>query len=313
MVFRKRSVSRKIWTFAIASICTVGVSQFHLQSRRMLASAPVPIQRSRPAGGSPEARVQAKVEQNVLEFNAVSIKRQLERPRVAGLACHGTDGVRRAPVGLAYEMTPPLGRCVGVGIGIKDVIGFAYGIPVTFVVGGPDWARSFGQSGFGAKESYEIETTAEDPKQATLDQLAQMLRAMLINRFKLKVHREVRESPGYSIMVSKNGVKLRETDEVEETGPKLNDMGQLIIKGKSRLDKLAQSLAPLIHSPVVDETGLPGNYDYELVWTPVGQRELLSELAASRLLEDQMGLRLQPRKVPINTVVIDYIEVPSAN
>jgi len=218
---------------------------------------------------------------------------------------------------------------VGNGVRADDLIGSAYGIAQTYVLGGPVWVRS-GTPGVSA--GYRIDAVAEDPAMATTAQLKQMLQAILADRFKLAFHRGVRETPGYAIVFSKKGPKLTETSDAEVLPYVDRDSkGRPVIKGNSTLQKLAQFLTQFVFAPVVDKTGLTGIYDYEFLAsippggergagapppdpaTRLAERSAAISAAISPAMEDQMGLRLEAGKFPFETLVIDQIEPPSPN
>ena len=269
-----------------------------------------------------------------------------------GFVCHGTDGTRRASIeysGSTDRVTAPQGRCVGSGVLLGTLIGFAFGVPIRDVSGVPDWARlrsvAGGRAGTdrGEGNAFQIEAAAEDPLTASAEQLRQMVQAMLSDRFKLKVHRETQESSGYALVIAKNGPKLKlkePSDREEPPSLEVNNAGRPVIRGKSTLDELARFLSggpSNIGAPVVDKTGLTGIYDYEFAPSiggggggqrggpPQGQpprppsemlADILRQIPAERsaALEDQLGLRLQPEKaVPTEIIVIDQVEKPSTN
>jgi uncharacterized protein (TIGR03435 family) len=203
------------------------------------------------------------------------------------------------------------------------LIGFAYGLPQRYVRGGPDWIR-----GQGIPETFQVEAAAEDPATTTLEQLAQMLQTMLADRFKLKLHRETQELPGYALVVAKKGPKLKQVYGEEQSPlPVPNDRGELTIKGTAKLSALAQilsSFSPVFSPagevvPIADKTGITGVYDLEFVFpdqpTQRAGRGSYQPAASdiSSALEDQLGLRIQAQKISVDVVVIDEIEHPSPN
>ena len=155
-----------------------------------------------------------------------------------------------------------------------------------------------------------------------------MVQALLLDGFKLKVHRETKESHGYALIVAGDGDKLKETAAMPEL-PHL-DFGfraavpkQATILGTSSLESLTQFLVPFVSegttpSPVVNRTGLSGTYTYALTFKLPGPGPRgggggdLREAIASAL-QDQLGLRLQPTNLPEEIVVIDHAEKPSEN
>jgi uncharacterized protein (TIGR03435 family) len=151
------------------------------------------------------------------------------------------------------------------------------------------------------------------------EQVALMEQALLAERFRLKVHFEMREMPVYSLVVAKGGAKL--------TPARDGEVSRLSSVGKGRGHEVtgqAVTLEQLVHSPfmtidghqVVDETGLTGGYDFTLDWTPAsvmaggGSDDAPGIFTA---IQEQMGLRLVPSKAQVEVVVIDHIERPSAN
>lgn len=170
--------------------------------------------------------------------------------------------------------------------------------------------------------SFQLEAIADDPSTATLDQLRQMLQHLLTDRFKLKFHREEKGFPGYLLVVAESGHKMKPIVGNYEEPLELRN-------GKSTMDRLARALRNSVPEspPIVNRTGLPGAYEYELRPVPRdpvavagggvrgGPPPLSDRIAAlSSALEQQMGLRLQSEKsVPDDVFVIDHVEPPSPN
>jgi uncharacterized protein (TIGR03435 family) len=266
-----------------------------------------------------------------LEFAAASIKRLPPGPAVAGqmFACHGTDGYRRALFGHFNPAVAAQGRCAGSGVHLVDLISLAYGIAPEFISGGPDWVYLKTGPSSASNIAFQIEAVAEDPSKTTTEELRQMLQTMLADRFKLKLHHEMREVPGYVLLLAKNGPKLKEASGQDEPpSVALNDKGRLVLRGKSRLDLLAQLLVRWVPragekpAPVLDKTGLTGTYDYDLLFPPpmAGQRgatagggEPPNASDLSAMLENQLGLRLQREIVSFGVIVVDQAELPSPN
>jgi uncharacterized protein (TIGR03435 family) len=197
------------------------------------------------------------------------------------------------------------------------LIALAYGVSVEYVSGGPDWTR-FSRDEFG---TFQVEAVAENPSTATLSELKRMLQATLTDRFKLKIRKVVRPVPGYSLVVAKNGPKLKQTTDNEESPfPVVGEKGGLILRGKSTIAQLipflTQSLSSREITPVIDKTGLTERYDYEirLISAGGGQRGLPHDSDLSDLLESQVGLQLRPEKsVQVEMIVIDEVDRPTPN
>ena len=153
-----------------------------------------------------------------------------------------------------------------------------------------------------------------------------MLQSLLEDRFQLKVHRETKEMPVYALVVEKNGSKLALNSGAERQFQPGN--GSLIVK-KGGTAALAAWLSRELGRVVIDKTDLSGEYDYSLEWTPEpgqgGPESIGLPPEAPRphvdtngpsiftALQEQLGLRLVSQKGPVEIIVIDSVERPSAN
>ena len=157
-----------------------------------------------------------------------------------------------------------------------------------------------------------------------------MLQALLAERFRLKLHSETREKSVYALVIAKSvgksGSKLKENPAGSGVA-KFNRKGrdvEMVFTG-TPIDSLISQFPrmPGIDRPVLDETGLSGKYDFQFTLTDVqlGMRVEQNGIPAAdadsatvfTALQDQLGLRLEPRKAPIQVFVIDRIERPSEN
>ena len=186
-----------------------------------------------------------------------------------------------------------------------------------------NWIRS----GYaGVSQGFAIEAIADDPSATTSEQLRQMLRTMLADRFKLKFHLEQQQSPGFGLLVAKGGLKLKEvTGDTESPYPDFS-VRATVVKGRSTLDELARWLTTELATPVVNKTGLTGVYEYEFrrpalssgqrgeAQAPGGPPSLADRIPSySIALEEQFGLRMESAKVPFETLVIDQVEKAEPN
>jgi uncharacterized protein (TIGR03435 family) len=225
------------------------------------------------------------------------------------------------------------GAIVLKGVPLKAVLREAFKVPLDQIEG-PSWLDS---------DCFEI--SAKMPEGATRDQLPAMLEALLIERFKLVVHKEGRLRPGYALVVDKDGPKLKESD------PSSNFMGthagQLFIgaapgysalKASMTTASFAHHLSVMLKCQVQDLTGLKGKYDIDVAWVPDRSFEPLAGSAADwavahpgeaeppsslpnapttdifTAIRESLGLKLEPRKQQVEVLVIDHIErVPTAN
>jgi uncharacterized protein (TIGR03435 family) len=259
-----------------------------------------------------------------MEFEAAIVKPVGPRGVRPNLACRGTDGIfsiiRTAGVlgdGGLDPSTVPQGRCVGAAF-LREMIAAAYDVRGNRVSGDP-------------QAMYQVEAKAEDTDNATLEQLRQMFQNFVADQFKLKVHRETAEEDGYVLHVAKRGLKLEEaTGDVEAphllrrpgAPPPLGESLQMTVEARCSLKTFAQYLSALIGGqPVVDTSDLTGIYDIRLTLNrlpgdggPRGRGTGNTyDPPVTDALEDQLGLRLESRKVPVEYLVVDHIEMPSTN
>ena len=149
---------------------------------------------------------------------------------------------------------------------------------------------------------YDIQ--AKLPAGTPKDQVPGMLKTLLTERFKLTVHKEMKEQKAYLLVVGKNGPKLK--DGRPDGGQNQMLPGRLM-GANMPMGMLAALLSRFAGYPVVDKTGLPGAYDIDL---KVAKDN--SDVAAA--LQEQLGLKLETGKAPVETLVIDRAEkVPIEN
>lgn len=230
---------------------------------------------------------------------------------------------------------------------LQMLIRLAYSVEDNQISGAPNWVNS---------DRYDVEAkmdgaTADEVRKLSGEQnqstREHMLQALLVDRFKLTLHRETRELPLYSLMVAKNGSKLQESKpgEPDNRGFKTPDghpmaQGHFVRMGMGQLDghsigteDIARLLAQQLGRKVVDNTGLKGNYDFTLQWTPEqshgpafrgpegapGAASSGSTPSADSgpsiftAVQEQLGLKLESQKGPVEVLVIDHVEKPSEN
>lgn len=168
-------------------------------------------------------------------------------------------------------------------------------------------------------ESYDVEARAEHA--VSREQMKLMLQASLADRFKLRLHRETKVLPVYALVVGKGGPKFREGNGGAESGGRGSD-GQYIFRNISMLH-FALGLGKGLDRPIIDRTGLAGTYDFELAFTPevAGQgdrngRERGPNPGGPSLftaLQEQLGLRLESQRAPIEFLIVDHVEKPTEN
>lgn len=244
-----------------------------------------------------------------LAFEVASVKvAENGRNGVEG-GCHGIDSVYSAR---QQASAPPLGRCVITDARLSHLIGIAYGTTMQNLKTGPDWIQ-YGDLRFN------VQAKAEDPAKTTEKQLLTMLQNLLVERFQLKFHYETREAPGFALLPGKNGSKLKPSTSEDMRISFTGRQGQPIGKPgpgqpismtcvKCPISQLVSILTFIgSHGPGVDQTGLTGEYDFQLSWDDDAGPALTTAL------RDQLGLRLESQKVSVSTLVVDSAQKPAAN
>jgi len=223
---------------------------------------------------------------------------------VASIKASSSDGSRdKTTPGTLLENGETLRQLVTVAFEVKDFQ----------VTGGPAWMDA---------DRYDIVAKASGP--ANDQQLFRMLQSLLEDRFHLRTHRESKMFPGHALVVARNGIKAQPAADPQHPSRNSHD-GSLTAKAVS-MAQLAQWLGRRTGEPVVDNTGLSKVYDFTLTWDPASDRfdPLASgaggavaadpkHLPLTLALEDQLGLRLVARKVPVEMIVIDGAEKPDLN
>lgn len=214
----------------------------------------------------------------------------------------------------------PGGRFTASNVTLKFLIQYAYGVKDFQITGTPGW---------GGSDRYEVSAKGEEGENASGDQLKLMMQTLLAERFKLTFHRETKELPVYGLVVAKNGSKLQQSEAADRQQLR---MGRGLISGKGMsMAMLANQLAQQLGRSVIDQTGLKGQYDIQLEWTPDtterkgmgdGDPRPNSEAAPApdpsgpsifTAVQEQLGLKLEGQKGPVDILVIDHVEKPSEN
>lgn len=212
--------------------------------------------------------------------------------------------VRSVPAGQGYTSISPSGnrRFSAKNASMKLLIELAFGINDDQIAGKKlEWIDS---------ELYDIEAAPEGDVPLSYEELRLPLQHLLAQRFHLTFHREWKNLPGYVLVIAKGGSKLAASKESSASGYIFqNGIRSPSISMKS----LAAMLAHPLGRPVLDKTELTGNYDIRLSFAPDGSTDspLPSIFTA---VQEQLGLKLKPQKVPVEMLVIDHLEkTPSAN
>jgi uncharacterized protein (TIGR03435 family) len=201
------------------------------------------------------------------------------------------------------------GRFIAQPAIVRAVIAWAYDVTFSRVHGGPDWLD---------REPYDISAKAES-QDAGPDQIRPMVQALLSERFKLVVHRETQEAQVYTLLVGKNGPKMQEVKNGQSAYINWTGCGRVTLT-RYNMAALTALLSNPLGSPVVDQTGLKGFYNFNLEFLDPrcyrprnGQSAIDSPPDVSAAVQEQLGLKLEAKKGSVETLTIDHVERPSEN
>ena len=198
----------------------------------------------------------------------------------------------------------PGGRFSGTNVNVRKLVRFAFGIENGRILGAPDWIDT---------SSYNIEAKTVGGVPVSPDNIAQLTKSLLLSRFGFQFHRETRQETEYDLEVAKNGLKLQ--PDTADVKPRMSDNSHegtvLLNSTKLSMGDLAKYLAQRLGRPVLDKTGVAGEFDFNLKWSPDQTVENAGPSIFAALQE--IGLRLISGKGPVDVVVVDRIEKPSEN
>jgi uncharacterized protein (TIGR03435 family) len=224
-----------------------------------------------------------------LAFEAASIK-----PNTSGSGSSSTNGSK--------------GQVVSTNVSLKRLIMRAYAAK-EFQITIPDWTGDV-----------KFDIAAKYPPDTANDQRNGMLQTLLVERFGLKIHHESKEMSAYALIVAKSGPKL---EEGKPGGTSSNSNNSHLEDKGISMSQFADQLANYVDHPVVDKTGLPGVFNLKLDWAPDiqpgakndgGSGDALLGPTILAALQDQLGLKLQTQKLPVDILVVDHVErAPTEN
>ena len=261
----------------------------------------------------------------------------------------------KAPLSMITANQEPGGRFVATNQSLKDLIGLAYKIRDSQIVGGPAW---IGTDRFDINARADRELPPFNPT-GEAGPLEQMLQSLLTDRFRLVAHRETRELPIFALVMARGdgrpreklGEKLRRSStdcasmfadraRAGQPGPIVAGdrptCGMVVSPSSIRigggpLSQLTMVLTNMTNRFVVDRTGLTGNYDVDLQWTPQGMRigkppgdsppgpafpappPDANGATLETAIQEQLGLKLDPQRGPVPVLVIERADRPSSN
>jgi uncharacterized protein (TIGR03435 family) len=203
----------------------------------------------------------------------------------------------------------PKGSFEAPGVTAINCITLAYNIPEFQLEGGPGWIGNQRYDIFAKLPS----SIADLPPGGRMEPIRAALKALLAERFQLVVHKETKLVPAYGMTVAKGGFKLKETTN-DGKGNFGFGPGKLQARQIS-MDQLARNLSGILRSPVVNMTGIQGVFDLTLEWTPDEGAATAEPVVGTSIFAavQELGLKLETQKAPVEMIVIDRIERPSQN
>jgi uncharacterized protein (TIGR03435 family) len=221
------------------------------------------------------------------------------------------------------------GRFTATNILLKNLMQYqAYGIPEPRILGGPKWLDSVRfdiEAKTDSSVTEQLKTLSHEQRRL---QTQGMFQQLLADRFKLAIHWETRDLPVYALVVAKNGPSLHVTKEPDGASGTSTGTGQFTAKGVTLAEvarALTQELSRELGRVVIDKTGIVGRYDVALKWTPETGTASMNggtEAAAPSpdsgpsiftAIQEQLGLKLESARGPVQVLIIDHVEMPSEN
>jgi uncharacterized protein (TIGR03435 family) len=234
----------------------------------------------------------------------------------------GCDGSFPKVAGNRFVVTTTPFALITWAYGYNKVWGCAFTSSGDLITGGPSWVRS---------ERFEIQALMpEGSPTYTFDEfmkgdapgLEKMLQSLLADRFQLLVRHVIKEVPGYALVLGKGGPKLKTSAAEDQPAMgvrrQADPSGQIankMVGRKMEMRDLAFLLVMTTHRPVIDRTGLTGRFNFNLDFAPFDSDAAADSSAPSLFtaIQEQLGLRLDTTKAPLDSLVIERAERPSGN
>ena len=216
----------------------------------------------------------------------------------------------------------PGGRFVATNVPVKALIMTAYDLKENQVSGLPAWATS---------DRFDITAKPESGVAFKNGDERPMLQALLAERFKFSFHKETRELPIYALVVAKSGLKMEASkgnanidDDAKPKPAPMPGRGRGGIRrmrgevsgANVTVDMLVDQLSSIVGRSVIDKTGLTGSYDFALKYTPDSADAPSSDSQTPSIfvaVQEQLGLKLEAQKGPVDLYIVDRVEKPSEN
>lgn len=205
-----------------------------------------------------------------------------------------------------------------VGFTLNDIIKFAYNVQEKQILNGPDWMGT---------ERFDVNAQPDQPGTPNTEQFRMVLQKLVADRFAFKFHNDKKELSAYVLTVGKDGPKMtKSADTGGLPGLFFGPLGTLHVTNATMGDFTGLMQSAVLDRPVVDHTALDGRWNFLLKWTPdesqfagLGVKVPPPSDAADappplfRAIQEQLDLRLDAQKTPVDVVVIDHVDHPSAN
>ena len=231
--------------------------------------------------------------------------------------------VKPNKIGAGMSMGDFDGGVIGTNVSVHQMLTQGYHLNDNQLINEPDWAKS---ERFDVKGKV-ADADAEAARKLSWDQKRVFFQQVLKERFGLVAHRETRELPEYALTPAKGGVKLVDGKADPNVSPDMRSGGfRTNMRGGVKkidcagmpIDLLVQFLSNETGRTVVNKVGLDGKYSYTLSWRPAMAQAATDDAGDSTpdlftAVQEQLGLKLEPVKGPVDVLVIDHLERPAAN
>lgn len=196
----------------------------------------------------------------------------------------------------------PANRFTARRLTLKLLIAISYGVQDKYIQGGPSWLD---------EQHYDIEAQIDGDKQFTCKERQQLLQHLLEQRFHLGVHTKTAPVSGFALVVAKGGAKLNPGTGGDGSHNYILP-NRLHAQGVN-MGTIASLFSSAAGQPVIDKTGISGTYNVDLKYAPDSATDS-SLPSLFTALQEQLGLKLESQKVPVETLVVDHAEkVPTEN
>jgi uncharacterized protein (TIGR03435 family) len=239
----------------------------------------------------------------------------------------GQDAPRPAFEVISVKAPTPESRRMGIGLftyaggrihatnyTLKQLIHDAYNLEMFRILGGPHWLDEdrFEVEAKPAASSDLAKWIPESFKSPPNAEMRLMLQTLLADRFQLKAHFETRQESIYSLVVSKGGQRLHVP--ADKTAQPFVSFMQNGLRGtNATIDQLIERIARILGRPVLNHTGIQGNFDFNIVYSP---EEMANNDGSTLLLsaiQEQLGLKLETQPGSVEVLVVESAAKPSEN